>query len=76
MAMISYGIFATAFGAAVAYLAQGTRDRFAWLPSHKTLDEVAYRAVIIGFGIVAMGVVGERGHQVEHDPCAAGPRCP
>jgi cytochrome c-type biogenesis protein CcsB len=57
MAMISYGIFATAFGAAVAYLAQGPRDRFAWLPSHRTLDEVAYRAVIIGFPIFATMII-------------------
>jgi cytochrome c-type biogenesis protein CcsB len=57
MAMISYGIFATAFGAAVAYLAQGPQDRFAWLPSHKTLDEVAYRAVIIGFPIFAVMII-------------------
>ena len=57
MAMISYGIFATAFGAAVAYLAQGGHDRFAWLPSQKTLDEVAYRAVIIGFPIFATMII-------------------
>ncbi len=57
MAMISYGIFATAFGAAVAYLAQGPTDRFGWLPSHKTLDEVAYRAVIIGFPIFATMII-------------------
>jgi cytochrome c-type biogenesis protein CcsB len=57
MAMISYGIFATAFGAAVAYLAQGPTDRFAWLPSHRTLDEVAYRAVIIGFPIFATMII-------------------
>ena len=57
MAMISYGIFATAFGAAVAYLAQGPADRFAWLPSHRTLDAVAYRAVIIGFPIFATMII-------------------
>ena len=57
MAMISYGIFATSFGAAVAYLAQGPNDRYAWLPSHKTLDEVAYRAVIIGFPIFATMII-------------------
>lgn len=57
MAMISYGIFATSFGAAVAYLAQGTGDRFGWLPSHKVLDEVAYRAVIIGFPIFATLII-------------------
>ena len=57
MAMISYGILATSFGAAVAYLAQGPRDRYAWLPSHKVLDEVAYRAVIIGFPIFATMII-------------------
>jgi cytochrome c-type biogenesis protein CcsB len=53
MAMISYGIFATSFGAAVGYLAQGPNDRFSWLPSHRVLDEVAYRAVVVGFPIFA-----------------------
>ncbi len=57
MAMISYGIFAVSFAAAVGYLAQGQGDRFAWLPSHKTLDEVAYRAVIIGFPIFATMII-------------------
>jgi cytochrome c-type biogenesis protein CcsB len=57
MAVISYGIFATSFAAGIAYLAQGTGDRFAWLPSHKTLDEVAYRSVIIGFPIFATMIV-------------------
>jgi len=57
MAVISYGIFATAFAAGIGYLAQGNEDRFAWLPSHKTLDEVAYRAVIIGFPIFATMIV-------------------
>jgi cytochrome c-type biogenesis protein CcsB len=57
MAMISYGIFATSFGAAVGYLVQGTEDRYSWLPSHKVLDEVAYRAVIIGFPIFATMII-------------------
>jgi cytochrome c-type biogenesis protein CcsB len=57
MAVISYGIFATSFAAGVAYLAQGPEDRFAWLPSHKVLDEVAYRAVIIGFPIFATMII-------------------
>jgi cytochrome c-type biogenesis protein CcsB len=57
MAVLSYGIFATAFAAGVGYLAQGTEDRFAWLPSHRTLDEVAYRAVIIAFPIFATMIV-------------------
>ena len=57
MAVIAYGIFATSFAAGIGYLAQGTGDRFAWLPSHKTLDEVAYRSVIIGFPIFATMIV-------------------
>jgi cytochrome c-type biogenesis protein CcsB len=57
MAVISYGIFATSFAAGVAYLAQGPEDRFGWLPSHKVLDEVAYRAVIIGFPLFATMII-------------------
>jgi cytochrome c-type biogenesis protein CcsB len=57
MAVLSYGIFATSFAAGVAYLVQGQGDRFSWLPSHKVLDEVAYRAVIIGFPIFATMII-------------------
>jgi cytochrome c-type biogenesis protein CcsB len=57
MAMISYGIFAVSFGAAVGYLVQGRENRVAWLPPAKVLDEVAYRAVIIGFPIFATLIV-------------------
>ena len=57
MATIAYGIFATSFAAGVGYLVQGTGDRFAWLPSHKVLDEVAYRAVVIGFPIFATMII-------------------
>ncbi|MEJ7749346.1 MAG: cytochrome c biogenesis protein CcsA [Candidatus Limnocylindrales bacterium] len=57
MAVLSYGIFATSFAAGVAYLVQGREDRFAWLPSHKVLDEVAYRAVIIGFPVFATMII-------------------
>ncbi len=57
MAVLAYGIFATAFAAGVGYLVQGPTDRIAWLPSHRTLDEVAYRAVIIGFPIFATMII-------------------
>ena len=57
MAMLSYGIFATSFAAGVGYLIQGREDRFAWLPSHKVLDSVAYRAVIIGFPVFATMII-------------------
>ena len=57
LAVLSYGIFATSFAAGVGYLLQGQGDRFTWLPSHKVLDEVAYRAVIIGFPIFATMII-------------------
>ena len=57
MAVISYGIFATSFAAGIGYLVQGQRDRFAWLPSHKVLDEVAYKSVIIGFPVFATMII-------------------
>jgi cytochrome c-type biogenesis protein CcsB len=57
MAVLAYGILATSFAAGLAYLAQGTEDRFAWLPSHKVLDRVAHRSVIIGFPIFATMII-------------------
>ena len=57
MAMISYGILAVSFGAAVGYLVQGRENRVSWLPPAKVLDEVAYRAVIIGFPIFATLII-------------------
>jgi cytochrome c-type biogenesis protein CcsB len=57
LAMLSYGIFATSFAAGVGYLVQGRDDRFSWLPSHKVLDQVAYRAVIVGFPIFATMII-------------------
>ena len=57
LAVLSYGIFATSFAAGVGYLLQGQDDRFAWLPSHKVLDAVAYRAVIIGFPVFATMII-------------------
>jgi cytochrome c-type biogenesis protein CcsB len=57
MATIAYGIFATSFAAGVGYLIQGRDDRFAWLPGHRVLDEVAYRAVIVGFPIFATMII-------------------
>jgi cytochrome c-type biogenesis protein CcsB len=57
MAVLSYGIFATSFAAGIGYLVQGKEDRYAWLPSHKVLDRVAYRAVIVGFPIFATMII-------------------
>lgn len=57
MAMLSYGIFAVSFGAAVGYLIQGKENRVSWLPPAAVLDEVAHRAVIIGFPIFAALII-------------------
>jgi cytochrome c-type biogenesis protein CcsB len=57
LAMLSYGIFAVSFAAGVGYLVQGKDDRYAWLPSHRVLDQVAYRAVIVGFPIFATMII-------------------
>ena len=57
MAVLSYGILAVSFGAAVGYLVQGRENRVSWLPPAKVLDEVAYRAVIIGFPIFATLII-------------------
>ncbi|MFL5755087.1 MAG: cytochrome c biogenesis protein CcsA [Chloroflexota bacterium] len=57
MAVTAYGIFATSFAAGIGYLVQGTSDRYSWLPSHKVLDEVGYRAVVVGFPIFATMII-------------------
>ena len=64
MAMLSYGIFAMSFAAGLTYLVQERRlddgrtvDRFAWLPSREVLDQVAHRAVIVGFPVFATMIV-------------------
>lgn len=57
MAIISYGVFAVAFGAAVMQLLQGSKGRFAWLPSAMTLEEVSFRAVVVGFPFFALLLV-------------------
>jgi len=57
MAVLSYGILATSFAAGVGYLVQGRGDRFGWLPSHRVLDTVAHRAVILGFPIFATMII-------------------
>lgn len=57
MAIISYGVFATAFGAAVLQLVQGREGRFAALPSAAVLEEISFRAVVVGFPFFALLLV-------------------
>lgn len=56
VAMIAYGTFAVSFGTAILYLIQ-RRGRVAWLPSPALLDELGYRAVIIGFPFMTLTIV-------------------
>jgi cytochrome c-type biogenesis protein CcsB len=53
MAIIAYGTFATAGAAAVLYLLN-QRGQYAWLPRPAIADEIAYKAVIIGFPAQAL----------------------
>lgn len=53
MAIVAYGTFATAAGAAVLYLAN-REGQITWLPRPEIADEIAYKAVIIGFPAQAL----------------------
>jgi cytochrome c-type biogenesis protein CcsB len=54
--VVAYGALSVSFAAAVLYLAQGKGNRFARLPSAETLDDIAYRSVMLGFPILALGI--------------------
>ena len=56
VAMMAYGTFAIAFGAAILYLVQ-RGGRVGWLPSSGMLDELGYRAIIIGFPLMTLTIV-------------------
>src|SRR3990172_8159568 len=53
VAIIAYGAFALAFGAAVLYLIQ-RRDSIRWLPKKTVLDEIGYKSVMVGFPMMAL----------------------
>ena len=57
MMILSYGVLAVAFGAAVMHIVQGSKGRrFDWLPSANRCDELTYRSVLVGFPLLAAGV--------------------
>lgn len=56
MMMASYSALSVSFGAAVLYLVQDGKRRFARLPSGPLLEEIAYKSVLIGFPLLALGV--------------------
>lgn len=56
MMIVSYSALSVSFGAAATYIIQGGKKRFARLPSGALLDEIAYKSVIVGFPILALGI--------------------
>ena len=56
VAIIAYGAFTVAFAAAVLYLIQ-RRDCIRWLPRGSVLDEISYRAVLVGFPLLALAIL-------------------
>ncbi len=65
MMILAYGALSVSFAAAVMYLAQGGNanrpdgrpsGRFSRLPRARTLDEIAYRSVMVGFPLLAAGI--------------------
>jgi cytochrome c-type biogenesis protein CcsB len=56
VAMIAYGAFTIGFGAAVLYLFQ-RKGGASWLPAPAVLDDIGYRAVIIGFPFQTLVIV-------------------
>ena len=57
MMVLAYGALSVSFAAAALYLAQGgNRNRFSRLPKAEVLDEVAYRSVMLGFPLLAIGI--------------------
>jgi cytochrome c-type biogenesis protein CcsB len=56
VAVIAYGTFAVGFGAAVMYLVQGGR-RIGWLPEPAVLDDISYRAIIVGFPMMTLVII-------------------
>jgi cytochrome c-type biogenesis protein CcsB len=56
VAVIAYGTFAVAFAAAALYLVRPAIGRTR-LPSRAALEEIAYRAVVIGFPFLTLTIV-------------------
>jgi cytochrome c-type biogenesis protein CcsB len=55
--IVAYGALSVSFAAAVLYLAQGgPKNRFRRWPDAKTLDDIGYRSVMVGFPVLALGV--------------------
>jgi cytochrome c-type biogenesis protein CcsB len=56
VAMIAYGASTVAFAAAALYLVQANESH-SWLPASRTLDELGYRSVVLGFPLLALTII-------------------
>ncbi len=56
VAIVAYGTFSVAFAAAVLFLIQPARGRRG-LPRPELLDEISYKAVVIGFPFLTLTIV-------------------
>jgi cytochrome c-type biogenesis protein CcsB len=56
-----YAAFAVSFGVSLLFLIQhrweGISRGIGWLPNTKTLDEVNYRSIVIGFPMLTVGII-------------------
>jgi ABC-type transport system involved in cytochrome c biogenesis permease subunit len=56
VAIVAYGSFAIAFAAAAMYLVQPEGGRWG-LPKPSVLDEIGYRAVVVGFPFLTLTII-------------------
>ncbi len=56
VAIVAYGSFAIAFAAAILYLIQPEGGRWG-LPKPQVLDEIGYRAVVVGFPFLTLTII-------------------
>jgi ABC-type transport system involved in cytochrome c biogenesis permease subunit len=56
VAIVAYGSFAIAFAASVLYLVQPAGGRWG-LPKPQVLDEIGYRAVVVGFPFLTLTII-------------------
>ena len=54
--IMAYSALSVSFGAAVLYLVQDGKRRFARLPSGARLEEIAHTSVLVGFPMLALGI--------------------
>ena len=55
--ILSYAVLAVAFGGAVMHIVQGNdRQRFTWLPAPRRAEDLTYRAVLVGFPLLGVGI--------------------